>query len=636
MDFTVENDKFVYTNGFEAYSKPMTFGKDIHFSVDTLKNLDKLINSDDDDDLLRNLETYKNQMNEIKLAKKAADRSKLDETSSNDNSFNDSCKILENGALVHESERKKISLKLKPTTTTLKQQTKKLNESFADVEAQEEEQEKVDEQKKEPEPERMQEQISELSTRNETEHKLPSTLNEHNEQTEKRMSEGSTNMTSAKKKSSHRKDERKSRRSEDRKSIRSEDRNRSRRSEDRRSRRSEDRKEEKRSKRGRRSEERRPRRFDEDKRPRRSEERRSKRRHERSPGTPNHYRDLYYSPAYRNRSLSPLPRGPRTPPNTPPPNAAEFDEFRSDEMTMRHMPPYNTSMPPPAAHYQPGPNQFTAPNLPPNVPNYMNEYAAYMHPNRVPIPPQQYNRPPPGINIPTGMMPNAMGANSEYYYHNSSSSHAPPSQVTPHQQQHLANQSMPSNSYSNLIEVSPYGTPDSSNVDCIRKQSENRRKPTIAVQKGNVLEIVPIADVQCDRNADPNDIDKSDRVMAIEKQHQQALLRQKQDRIKRKMERHQKRLDRAKRKEFLLNELNRLSHLMTVDDDGKIVKASEILKSLTFDGTSIKLANAKETDDNDEHEDVYIEPPIHSYDPQAAVIRSILSDRNDNERTSTR
>lgn len=629
LDFTVDIDK-PYTNGIEALIKPMSFVKDMNFSVNTLKNLDKLINSDDDEDLLRNLETYKNQMNEIKLAKKAADRSKHDETSLNDNSFNDSSKILENGALAHESERKKISLKLKPTTTTIKHQTKELSNSFVDIEQQDHEQELS-----------TQTQTQTQTIDNENRH----ITNEHNEQIEKRSSEGnSSSMSSSKKKSSHRKDERKSRRSEDRKSRRSEERNRTRRSEDRRSRRSEERKEEKRSKRNeehrssrrseerhsRRSEERRPRRSDEEKRLRRSEERRSKRRHDRSPLSPVHHRDSYYSPSYRHRSMSPLPRGPRTPPNTPPPNATEFDEFRSDDMaSMRHMPPYhgNHSMPPPSAHYQPGPNQFSAPNLPPNVPNYMNEYAAYMHPNRVPIPPHQYNRPPPSINTPTGMMPPPMGPNSEYYYHNTSS-HAPSSH-------HLSNQSNASNSFSNLIEVSPYGTPNTLNIDYNRKPPEIRRKPTNAVQKGNVLEIVPSAELQCERNTDSTDIDKSIKVLAIENQHQQALLRQKQDRIKRKMERHQKRLEREKRKEYLLHELSRLSHLMTVGDDGKIVKASEILKSITFDGTNIKLENAKEIDEHDEQEDIYIEPQIYSYDPQAIVGKSILSERNDGEKIST-
>lgn len=220
-------------------------------------------------------------------------------------------------------------------------------------------------------------------------------------------------------------------------------------------------------------------------------------------------------------------------------------------------------------------------------------------------------------------MMTSMGPNSEYYYHNSSAHGAP---------HHLQNPSIAPNSYSNLIEVAPYGVSNSSNVDCIRKQSENRRKPTIAVQKGNVLEIVPCAELQCDKNVDAMDIDKSDKVHAVDKQHQQALQWQKQERMKRKLERHKKRLERAKRKKYLLGELNRLSHLMTVGEDGKIVKASEILKQIEFDGNIIKLTNSKDADDDEELEDIYIEPPIHFYNPEAAVGRSILSERNGSDK----
>lgn len=218
----------------------------------------------------------------------------------------------------------------------------------------------------------------------------------------------------------------------------------------------------------------------------------------------------------------------------------------------------------------------------------------------------------------------AIGPNNEYYYHNSSPHTAP---------HHLQGQPMPPNSYSNLIEVAPYGALNTSNVDCIRKQSENRRKPTIAVQKGNVLEIVPSAEFQCDKSAESMETDKSDKNNPIDKQ-QQAMQWHNQERMKRKLDRHKKRMERAKRRDFLLQELNRLSHLMTVGEDGKIVKAGEILKQIEFDGTSIKLANSKENDDSDEQEAIYIEPTIHSYDPQAASGRSILSERNGSDKTS--
>lgn len=606
LNFTVNTDKS-YNNGIEKMIKtPIELVKNhMNVAANALKSLDALINfeDDDDDDLLRNIESYKNTIRQKKMEKQAAEKSKLDEAPSSDNSFNEISKSLENGALVHDTERKKISLKLKPTLNLKQQQQqppKEINESFVDTQ-----------------PNESQAQ------------KMP---NDNNKQTNEQQSEQAERHSrersaSVRKKSGQRKDERKSRRSEDRASRRSEERNRSRRSdEDRRNRRSEEkrlkRSEERRSRRSedrrsRRSEDRRSKRSEE-KRSRRSEERRSKRRHDRSPASPVHYRDSYYSPSYRNRSMSPLPRGPRTPPNTPPPNSTEFDDFRgNDEIAMRHMPYGVNPVVPPSAHYQPGPNQFSTSNLPPNVPNYMNEYAAYMHPNRVPVP-QQYNRPPPSIHAPPpGMIP-VMGANNEFYYHNP----LPPS--------HLSNQAIPPNSFSNLIEVSPYGVPNSLNVDCIRKLPENRRKPTNAVQKGNVLEIVPSAEPHSDKNIDPLDIERSDKMSLIDKQHQQALQRQKQERLKRKMERHQKRLDRNKRKEFLLTEISRMSHMMMFGDDRKVMKAGEALKTMKFDGNSIKT---KETDGNEE--EIYVEPQIYSYDPQAMVGRSILSERNDAEKIST-
>lgn len=621
MDFVVDRNK-IQTNDTSTAILSTSFAlskSNVNFSVNTLKTLDDLINFDDDDDLYGRLESFKNQLREKKMAKEAAGKSKSDEIQS---------KNIESDGLAHESERKRISLTLKPTAS--------VNEPFR------EQMELVLDQKQHQQLEyRHQEQKQHQPTpqqydtihQQDIQKSLPieKPAIESNDDNEKSANERSQ---STKKKSSYRKDERRSRRSEDRKSRKSEDR-KSRKSEERSRSRRRSRSSEKRSKRTedrhRRSEERRSRRSEE-KRHRRSEECRLKRRHDRSPINSAHYRDSYYSPQQYRRSLSPVPpRGPRTPPNTPPPNSTEFDDFRSsggvggsgngntdESIALRHM-PYGTPVMPPAAHYQPDLNQFSTP-ISSNVPNYMSEYAAYMHPNRMHTQPP-YNRPPPGIISSTpGLMP-YHGPNNEYYFNSSPASN------------HLsANQSHSLNSFSNLIEVSPYGVPsNSSNVDCIRKQSESRRKPTIAVQKGNVLEIVPSADVLCDKNNEMCDADKSDKAGFIDKQHQQALQRQKQDRFKRKMERYQKRLDRNKRKEFLLNELGRLSHLMIFGDDGKVVKAGEILKSVVFDGATIKLENSKELDDSDDDaksEEIFVEPIIYSYDPRATVGRSILLERN--------
>lgn len=330
FDFAVDGDK-ASTNEMEpAMNSPIALLKEkMNFSANTFKTLDELMNFEDDDDLFRNIETYKNDMREKKMAKEAAEKSKIDAVLSNDE-----IKKLENGALLHESERKKISLKLKPTVT-IKQQAKEVTESCVDAENQ-----------------NLQQPIKSNNKEQ---------ANEQTDQVEN--SSTAVKSVTSKKKDSYRKDDRKSRFSEDRKNRHSEERGRSRRSEDRRGGRTEEkrlkRNEENRLKRSedrhsRRSEERRSRRSEE-KRQRRSEERRTKRRHDRSPISPVHYRDSYYSPTYRNRSMSPLPRGPRTPPNTPPPNQNEFDDFQGDDMAMRHMQYGNAVMPPPA-HYQPAPS----------------------------------------------------------------------------------------------------------------------------------------------------------------------------------------------------------------------------------------------------------------------------------------
>lgn len=285
-------------------------------------------------------------------------------------------------------------------------------------------------------------------------------------------------------------------------------------------------------------------------------------------------------------------------------------------------------------------------HMPSNVPNYMNEYAnAYMHPNRNPLmsPYHSHHRPPPGINTSSAMLPPPIGSNNGFYYANNTN-HG----LAQHQQSIPNQQSAASGPFSNLIDVTSQQYDSlSSNVDCFRKQTENRRRPAIAVQKGNVLEIVPNAELQSDKNADLMEPDKVDKVHLIEKHHQQALQRQKQERIKRKMERNQRRLAREKRKEFLMAEINRMSNQMIVGDDGKMIRAGELLKSMSLDGTNIKLeSSTKDQNDNDgqsikvedkedEEEEIIIkEPVIYTYDPRAAIGKSILSERNLIESTS--
>lgn len=304
----------------------------------------------------------------------------------------------------------------------------------------------------------------------------------------------------------------------------------------------------------------------------------------------------------------------------------------------------------------------------------MNEYAnAYMHPNRSTISQQQQYPPHHRLstaintNAPPTMMTPIMNPNN-FYYQNNSTHH----QIANHQS------AISQNSFSNLIEVSQYA--NSPNVvDCMRRQTQvkgnvydigiqkhakgnvydvamqkqmkgnvydigaqKQQKGNVldsGLQKGNVLiEIVPNADIQhnsANRGSElANEQTKCEKVLSIEKQHQQALQRQKQERIKRKIERDNRRIARYKRREYLMDELNRLSHQLIVGEDGKMIRAGELLKSAVFDGKSINIT-ASEIDESDEQVKEYVEPTSYSYDPEANIGKSILSERNGNEPCSS-
>lgn len=182
------------------------------------------------------------------------------------------------------------------------------------------------------------------------------------------------------------------------------------------------------------------------------------------------------------------------------------------------------------------------------------------------------------------------------------------------------------NTFANFIEVPQYSNATNV-VDCIRRQ-----KQAIAVQKGNMLEIVPNAELHCDSrkvdaSADPN---KADKGPTNEKQQQQqALQRQKNERIKRKMERELRRRNREKRKLFLINEIKRLG-CETILENGVMLRAGELLQSVVYDGKCMKVeSEVNEVED-------YVEPKRHAYDPEADVGKSILSERNAITTTATK
>lgn len=261
-------------------------------------------------------------------------------------------------------------------------------------------------------------------------------------------------------------------------------------------------------------------------------------------------------------------------------------------------------------------------HMPPNVPGFMNEYAnMYMHPNRNSAMPsyQSHHRPLPVLDSPTSMT-SSINLNNDYFYGNNLNHVLPPHEITPnHHPGHLI-------PFSNLIDVSQYDMP-STDLETLRKQPENRRKSAFAVQKGNVLEIVPNAELQCEKSTEI-DSNKFNKKSMLDKHHQQGLQRQKQERIKRKMERHQRRIAREKRKEFLMTEINRLSHQLIVGEDGKMIKAGDLLKSITFDGVTIKVFSSINENGNKNEEEnegeAYFEPTVFTYDPNAIAGKSIL------------
>lgn len=212
----------------------------------TLETLDHLLD-DDDSDIFSKVESFKNLVKQKRKAKEISEKSKSDVS---DNSFSENSKqMIENGILLNDSDRKKISLRLK-STSALKQPAKEVD----DLEQQEHNQYARD---------------NESSKFNYSRSSICVELIFMYQITAKSSRDESRSLSSRK---SRRSEERSSRRSEERRSRRSQDRG-SKRTRDKRSRRSDE-------MRSRQSVERKSHRSDE-KRSKRSEDKRSKRSEER-------------------------------------------------------------------------------------------------------------------------------------------------------------------------------------------------------------------------------------------------------------------------------------------------------------------------------------------------------------------
>lgn len=150
-------------------------------------------------------------------------------------------------------------------------------------------------------------------------------------------------------------------------------------------------------------------------------------------------------------------------------------------------------------------------------------------------------------------------------------------------------------------------------------------KSTI-VQKGNVLEIVPGAEMQQETSnvatSDSTPVDPTPKVEASPMTDEQIL---RMERLKRKKERQKRRLAKEKRKEFVISEIKRLSQQVIVGEDGKMIRAGELLKTAAF--TKYVNGSPKSDAPGTEPNDTTGEPQQaqrYDYDAKAEAGKSII------------
>lgn len=291
--------------------------RNVPMTAERLKTLDDLIRLDDDDDITKQVESLQNFIR-AKKAKQAAQN--LTET--NEQNANELCEPHINGALLSEDHRQRVSLTIiSPNKCIIKANDSIIGERGAE--------ERIEGEK-----------VMRTNQRRSDEKRARRSSERVSKRSEERKSGRSEERRS------RRSEERRLRHSEERKPRRSEER-RSRRSEENRSGKSEERRHRRNEERARRSEERRlgrDERHPDDRRARRSEERRYRREESRM------------LRSEEKRLKASCPKGPRTPPNTPPPhNANEYDDHLMmklpDGMDGRHM-SYHDSIGAPNQYHQ--------------------------------------------------------------------------------------------------------------------------------------------------------------------------------------------------------------------------------------------------------------------------------------------
>lgn len=158
------------------------------------------------------------------------------------------------------------------------------------------------------------------------------------------------------------------------------------------------------------------------------------------------------------------------------------------------------------------------------------------------------------------------------------------------------------------------------------------RKSTI-VQKGNVLEIVPGLELQQEVVNAATSESNAESMPKVETPPMGETQILQMERMKRKKERQQKRLAKEKRKEFVINEIKRLSQQFIVGADGKMIKAGELLKTSCF-GKYINGSPKNDTNAGDSNGTATPPPPaqLYDYDVNAKVGKSIILQKDPSSR----
>lgn len=332
-----------------------------------------------------------------------------------------------------------------------------------------------------------------------------------------------------------------------------------------------------------------------------------------------------------SRNAAAAARGPRTPPNTPPSESNALYDRYGDRGDVRayaeHRSPselnnfagcdqnihIRLSLPPPSSSLY---HQSPIIGLPSGDGDYGSgynhspQYAQNHFPfHSAPIHPPQSN---PGLNHSHAPV---LGSGDGYYYQTI----FPPVVMMPNiEQSHLMQSHR---SFAPYVSQPAYGNSPMNAMQTKRPPMRKPERKSTIVQKGNVLEIVPGLELQQDAASEAN-TDPVPKTQLPPMSDEQIL---QMERLKRKKERQQKRMAKEKRKEFVINEIKRLSQRFIVNEDGKMIKAGELLKTSCF-GKYVNGSPRPDTNANDSNDTATSPPPVqlYDYDANAKVGKSII------------